>query len=139
MVSIFIDAVVASPRKMSFSTRKLTDPKWQGQPGQRLTVEVQAEKPNDLVIVLTENVFRSYRGKQKEFVTVVKLNGGPDTQTVTLEPRAFQTTDGEVLSSWKDLDLLSFRAYYDKGEKLVGSKSWLGSQPLFQRLWWEGP
>ena len=69
-----------NPHHWEFSTRKLADPKWQGQPGQRLTLDVQAEKPNELVIVLTENFFRSYRGKQQEFVAVVKLNGGKDTQ-----------------------------------------------------------
>lgn len=127
-----------NPHHWEFSTRKLTDPKWRGQEGQRLTVEVQAEKPNELVIVLTENFFRLYRGKMKEYVAVVKLNGGKDTQAVSLEPRDFKTSDGEALSSWKNVDLLSFRAYYDKGGKLLGSKSWAGSQPVFKKLWWEG-
>lgn len=125
-----------NPHHWEFSTRKLTDPKWQGREGQRLTVEVQAEKPNELVIVLTENFFRQYRGKQKEFVAVVKLNGGIDTLTTTLEPKDFRASDGEALSSWKNVDLLSFRAYYDKGEKLIGSKNWAGPQPVFKKLWW---
>ena len=122
----------------SISTRKLADPKWQGQPGQRLTLDVQAEKPNELVIVLTENFFRSYRGKSQEFVAVVKLNGGKDTQTVSLEPKDFKTSDGEALSSWKNVDVLSLRAYYEKGGKLLGSKSWVGPQPVFRKLWWQG-
>ena len=58
-----------------FWTRKLTDPKWRGRPGYRLTVDVKTEKPNELVVVLTENFFRSYRGKQQDFVAVVKLGG----------------------------------------------------------------
>jgi hypothetical protein len=115
-----------------------TDPKWQGQAGQRLTVEVQAEKPNELVVVLTENVFRQYRGKQNEFLAVVKLDGGKDTQTATLELKDFKASDGEALSSWKNVDLLSFRAYYEKGEKLLGSKNWAGQQPEFRKLWWQG-
>ncbi len=127
-----------NPHHWEFSTRKLTDPKWQGQTGQRLALEVQAEQPNELVIVLTENFFRSYRGKSQEFVTVVKLNGGIDTQTVTLEPKDFRTSDGEALSSWKSVDLLSLRAYFDKGGKSLGSKSWAGRQPTFQKLWWQG-
>lgn len=126
-----------NPHHWEFSTRKLNDPKWQGQPGQRLTWEVEAEKPNDLVVVLTENFFRSYRGKMQENVAVVKLNGGKDMQTVTLEPKDFQTSDGVALSSWKNVDLLSLRAYYDKGEKLVGNKSWAGPQPVFKKLWWQ--
>jgi hypothetical protein len=127
-----------NPHHWEFSTRKLADPKWQGQPGQRLTVEVQAEKPNELVIVLTENFFRSYRGKQKEFVSVVKLDSGKETQTVSVEPKDFRTTDGEALSSWKNVDILSLRAYHEKGDKLIGSKNWAGRQPTFRKLRWEG-
>jgi dienelactone hydrolase len=127
-----------NPHHWEFSTRKLTDPKWQGQTGQRLALEVQAEKPNELVLVLTENFFRPYRGKSQEFVAVAKLNGGVDTQTVTLEPKDFRTSAGEALSSWKRVDLLSLRAYFDKGGKSLGSKSWAGGQPTFRKLWWQG-
>lgn len=126
-----------NPHHWEFSTRKLADPKWQGQPSQQFALEVQAEKPNELVIVLTENFFRSYRGKLQEFVAVVKLNGGRESQTVSLKPKAFQATDGQTLSSWKNVDLLSLRAYYDKGERLLGSKSWSGTQPVLRRLWWQ--
>jgi hypothetical protein len=127
-----------NPHHWEFSTRKLADPKWQGQMGQRLSLEVQAEKPNELVIILTENIFRGYRGKSQEFVAVVKLNGGQNTQTVSLEPKDFKTSDGEALSSWKNVDLLSLRAYYEKGSKLLGSKSWAGGLPKFRKLWWQG-
>ena len=126
-----------NPHHWEFSTRKMTDPKWQGKAGQRLMVEVQTEKPNELVIVLTENFFRQYRGKQREYVAVVKLNGGSDTQAVTLAPKDFKDSDGEALSSWKHVDLLSFRAYSDKSGKLVGSKNWAGTQPVFKKMWWQ--
>jgi hypothetical protein len=126
-----------NPHHWEFSTRKLTDPKWQGQSGQRLAFELQAGKPNEIVIVLTTNFFRSYRGNSQEFVAVVKFNGGKDTQTVMLEPKDFKASDGEGLSSWSSVDLLSFRAYYDKGEKLIGSKNWAGPQPVFKKLWWQ--
>ena len=69
-------------------------------------------------------------------MAVVKLNGGRDSQTVSLEPAGFQTVDGAALTSWKNVDVLSLRAYYDKGEKLLGSKNWAGSQPVFRKLWW---
>ncbi len=125
-----------NPHHWDFTTRKLTDPKWRGQPGQRLALEVQAEKPNELLIVLTENFFRFYRGKSQEFVAVVKLSGGKDSQTLVLEPKDFKTRDGEELSSWKNVDLLSLRAYYEKDGKLLGSKSWAGPQPVFKKIWW---
>jgi len=127
-----------NPHHWEYSTRKLTDPKWQGQTGQRLALEVQAEKPNELVIVLTENFFRFYRGKSQEFVAVVKLNGGTDSQNVSLAPGEFKTIDGEALSSWKNVDLLNLRAYFDKGGKSLGSKAWAGGQPKFRKLWWKG-
>ena len=124
-----------NPHHWEYSTRKLNDPKWQGQPGQRLVLDVQAEKPNELVIVLTENFFRSYRGKSQEFVAVVKLSGVA-MQTISLTPDDFLTTEGEKLSSWKHVDLLSLRAYRDKDGKLLGSKSWTGPQPKFHELRW---
>ena len=63
-----------------------------------------------------------------------KLKGGKATQTVSLEPKDF----GEGLSSWKNVDLLGLRAYFDKGGKLLGSKSWAGGQPRFRNLRWQG-
>jgi hypothetical protein len=127
-----------NPHHWEFSTRKLTDPKWQGQKGQWLAFSVQVDNPNELVIVLTENFFRSYRGRQKEFVAVAKLNGGKESQTITLAPEDFKAGDGEALSCWKNVDVLSLRAYYDKSGKLLGSKTWVGRQPVFQKLWWQG-
>ncbi len=125
-----------NPYHWEYSSRKLSDPKWQGQTSQWLTIEVQAEQPNELVIVLTENFFRSYRGPQKECVAVAKLNGGGNSHTISLEPGDFKTGDGEALALWQNVDVLSLRAYYEKDEKLFGSKNWAGSQPVFRKLWW---
>jgi hypothetical protein len=107
---------------------------WRAPPTSQLTIDVRAEKPNELAIVLTENTFRAYRGKQKDFVAIVKLSGGPEAQPVSLEPKDFRALDGEALASWKNVDLLSLRAYYES----LGSKSWAGSQPTFRKLWWQG-
>ncbi|MFO0866557.1 MAG: hypothetical protein U0744_18280 [Gemmataceae bacterium] len=65
----------------------------------------------------------------------MKLGGGR-TRRPSCEPKDFQASDGEALSSWANVDLLSFRAYYEKGDKLLGSKSWAGPQPVFKKLWW---
>ncbi len=124
-----------NPHHWEYSTRRLNDPSWQGQSDQNLTLDVQSRDKNELVIVLTENFFRSYRGKSQEFVAVVKLNGGKP-ETVSLMPGDFSTTTGEQLSSWKNVDLLSFRAYFEKDGKLLGSKSWKGPQPSFHQLRW---
>lgn len=128
-----------NPHHWEFSTRKLSDPKWQGQQNQQLALEVEAEQPNELIVVLTENFFRHYRGKQREYVAVVKLDGAGRSQTIRLAPRDFTSTDGEPtpLTGWSQIDLLSLRAYHDKGDKLVGSKSWSGKRPVFKKLWWQ--
>ena len=125
-----------NPHHWEFSTRKLADPKWQGQKGHRLALDVTAEKPNELVIVLTENFFRSYRGKQNEFVAVVKLKGGDVKQIISLTPGDFKAGDGESLAAWQNVDVLSLRAYRDKAGKLIGSKNWAGSQPRLMSLRW---
>jgi hypothetical protein len=127
-----------NPHHWEYSTRKICDPKWRGKSGDQLVLEVKSAKANELVIVLTENFFREYRGKMQEFVTVVKLQGGNELQTVRLLPRQFTTESGEALTSWSQVDLLSLRAYWERGERLLGSKQWQGSQPVFSQLRWEG-
>lgn len=128
---------IDNPHHWEFSTRKITDPKWQGRDGVQLTVAVQAEQPNELVIVLTENFFRQYRGRQQEFAALIKLIGGPEPQSTSLEPKDFRTLDGEVLSSWENIDLLSIRAYYEKSGNQVGSRTWAGPQPVLRKLSWQ--
>lgn len=125
-----------NPHHWEYSTRKLTDPKWRGAEGGHLAFEIQTEQPNELVVVLTENFFRKYRGKQQEYVAVVKLDGGKDSRSITLNQGDFHTGDGRELSTWRNVDLLSFRAYFEKDGRLVGSKQWAGPQPVFQKLWW---
>lgn len=123
-----------NPHHWEFSTRKLSDPTWQGKPGQRLTFEVTAEKPNELVVVLTENFFRPYRGKQRQAAAVVKLAGGKEPQTVSLKLTDF----GDGPASWQTVDLLGLRAYVEADGKVLGSKNWAGTQPRFRNLRWEG-
>ena len=126
-----------NPHHWQFWTRKITDPKWRGRAGYRLTFDVKTDKPNQLVVQLTENFFRSYRGKQQEFVAVVKLAGGDQWQTISLSSKDFRAVDGEtVLSSWTEVDLLGLRAYCDEGGTLLGSKAWAGSQPRLRNLQW---
>ncbi|MFO0906281.1 MAG: acetylxylan esterase [Pirellulales bacterium] len=128
-----------NPHHWEYSTRKIADSKWRGAADERLAFDVQAARANALVIVLTENFFRSYRGPQHEYVAVVPLTGGDKPQHVSLAPRDFQTLDGRPLASWEQLDLLSFRAYFERNDRLLGSKAWAGAQPVFQSLRWEQP
>lgn len=127
-----------NPHHWELSTRKISDPKWQGQPGYRLVLDAQSEQPNTLVVVITENFFRSYRGKQQELAATVQLAGGRSWQMVSLRPADFRPLEGGApLATWAHADVLSLRAYVEKGGKLIGSKSWAGPQPKFRSLRWE--
>jgi glycerophosphoryl diester phosphodiesterase/dienelactone hydrolase len=128
-----------NPHHWQYWTRKINDPKWRGRDGYQLSFDVKSEKPNELVVVMTENSFRSYRGKQQDFVAVVGLKGGADVQSVKLTPADFKRMgNGEPLKSWQHVDLLGFRAYHEqrRGSGRVGSNRWAGSQPEFRNLRW---
>lgn len=128
-----------NPHHWQFWTRKITDPKWRGGAGERLTFEVKTEKPNRLVVVITENFFRGYRGSRKgESVTVVELPGGSGWHEVSLAAGEFiHQESSKRLESWDVADLLGFRAYYgDRGGKVLGSVRWAGDWPEFRNLRW---
>ena len=130
-----------NPHHWQYWTRKLTDPKWQGQVGQQLTFDVKTEKANQLVVIINENFFRSYRGRQRELVTVVELSGGDQWQKISLPAGQFQVpARGEKLADWSHADLLGFRAYYgDRQGKVLGSTRWAGPQPQLRNLRWSRP
>jgi hypothetical protein len=126
-----------NPHHWQYWTRKLADPAWRGQPAYRLTCGVQSPQANELPIIVTENFCRFYRGKQQDFVAVVKLAGGQKWQTISLSPGDFRAAKGDgALAAWANVDLLGLRAYYDEGGKLLGSKKWAGPQPKLRNLRW---
>ncbi len=125
-----------NPHHWEYSTRKLSDPKWRGAPGRKLAVTARVSASNDLIVVLTENFFRGYRGAQREYTATVKLTGGPDATAAMLSPSDFRTPEGVPLETWSNVDVLSLRPYFERGTYLVGGKSWTGPQPEFRRLWW---
>lgn len=127
-----------NPHHWQYWTRKITDPKWRGRDGYRLAFDVTVEEPNELVVVVSENFFRSYRGRPRDLVAVVPLKKGE--QTIHLSPADFNDAkDESPLESWNQVDQLGFRAYYEvRGtKKRVGSDQWKGSQPVWKQLRWE--
>lgn len=124
-----------NPHHWEYSTRKLNDLKWQGDVGDQLLIDVQTEQDNELVVVVTVNFFRPYRGPTQEYIATIPLHGGP-TGTVTVSLRDLKNQEGTALLSWAQVDLLSLRAYYERNGTLTGSKSWKGPQPQFKRLRW---
>jgi hypothetical protein len=130
-----------NPHHWQYWTRKINDPKWQGQDHYRLALDVKTRDANPMVIVLTENFFRPYRGKQQDYVSTVELQGANQWQTVLLTTSDFQTPDGQrELRSWKTVDLLGFRAYYqakrEAEETVLGTNRWSGPKPTFRNLRW---
>ena len=131
-----------NPHHWQFWTRKITDPKWRGGEGEHLALEVRTEKPNELVLVITENFFRGYRGRRKgDSVAVVKLPGGEGWHQVSLRPGDFMHQQKRTpLESWEFSDLLGFRAYYgERSGKVLGSTRWAGGRPEFRNLRWVKP
>jgi hypothetical protein len=112
------------------------DPRWRGVKGEKLKISVASAEANDLVVVLTENFFRGYRGKSRELAAVVRLPGGGKPAEIVLQASDFKDPAGEVAKDWANADILGFRAYVEKDGKLLGSKAWKGSQPVFSRLEW---
>ena len=128
-----------NPHHWQSWTRKISDPKWQGKPGYALALDVRCEQSNALVVVLTENFFRSYRGKQRDYAAVVKLTGGDGWQPMRLKPSDFKAAEGDgLLKSWQHLDLLGLRAYYvsRRTKVTLGSTQWSGEKPSFRNLRW---
>ena len=127
-----------NPHHWQFWTRKISDPQWRGPSGCKLAFDVKIDRPNELVVVITENFFRSYRGKKLDFVAVVPLKGS-DWESVSLAPGDFKSVDdGSPLKSWEQADLLGFRAYYNerRGKAKFGTTQWAGVQPKFRNLRW---
>jgi hypothetical protein len=120
-------------------TRKVTDPKWRGPDGAKLTLTLQSEKPNLLAFVLKENAWRSYRGKQRVYVAEARLKGGA-VETVTLGLSDFEcTTDGAPPKSWAEMDQLGICAKYKVRRpkpRVLAAEEWRGKQPVIKRLEW---
>ena len=128
-----------NPHHWQYWTRKLSDPKWQGAKDSALALDVQVEKDNKLVVVITKNFFRPYRGQSEDFVAVLPFKGGNTRQTVRLKPSDFQSAkDGSPMTTWQNIDLLGFRAYYEerRGETQFGSTRWVGKRPEFREIRW---
>ena len=120
-------------------TRKVTDPKWRGPKGAKLSLTIQSKQPNVLGIILHENTWRHYRGKKRSYVTEVNLKGGK-AETVTVSLSDFKNvTDDKPLKSWDELDQLGLVAKATiRGEKPVevAAYPWQGPQPKFKQLEW---
>ncbi len=130
-----------NPHHWQYWTRKITDPKWRGPAGARLSLELEVARDNALVFIVIQNEWRGYRGRRKTYVAARELKGSDSRQTVVLSCRDFVAEgDGSRLGSWGQIDRLGLRAYHEISTagktKLLGSKSWRGPQPELRELRW---
>jgi dienelactone hydrolase len=86
-------------------TAKLSDPRWCGPDGARLSFLVLASRPTKLAVILHEHEFSPGAVRYKH---VVQLDAHPDWQPVTLAPGDFKTEAGRTLVTWGSLDVLEF-------------------------------
>ena len=133
-----------NPHHRQSWTRKVTDPLHRGPAGASLSLRLRAEQANALVIVLKENAWRSYRGKEATYVCETKLRGGSEPETLLLRLEDFRDVVNDApLKSWAELDQLALCARYQSRSRSPGFKPktyaaepWQGPPPEFLRLAW---
>ncbi|MFG0287035.1 MAG: dienelactone hydrolase family protein [Rhodopirellula sp. JB044] len=109
-------------------THKINDNQWSAPTNATLSIEVQSEQPNSLVIGVDA------------YAAVIELTGGEQWQTIKLDPSDFQNANGENLANWKDIAEL--RIGYQEtlktkaNRKRVGAR-WKGRAPQLRNLKWQ--
>ncbi len=118
------------PNEWARTTHKLYDDLWKAPSDAKLVVDVLANEPNTLVVVIDENAAE------------VQLMGGDAWQTVRLKPEDFSNAVGDAVQGWdgiKRLKLCPTERLRPKrgGDARVFGKAWRGVWPEFRNLHWE--
>jgi hypothetical protein len=124
------------------TTRKPKDPKWRGDAGRKLLLDVRTDKPNTLVFRVEFAAWGAYPElRQTRYFAVKPLAGTGDWETVTLLPQDFQPVrDGwpDAMPGWQYVTQLTLaaRAVDERGGegKIVGGR-WQGARE-FRNLRW---
>ena len=112
-------------------THKLREEIWQAPPGAKLSLEVQSDQPNRLVILLDD------------YATEVTVEGGTGWQEIVLPPARFKNYSGDPLKNWNTLRRLKLspaehlrapRGIKQKPQLL--GRNWKGDPPRFRNLRW---
>lgn len=133
-----------NPHHWQHWTRKVTDSLHRGPADGFLSLRLRAERANVFVIVLKENAWRGYRGKEATYVHEAEVRGGDEPENLVLGLQDFRNVvDASPLKSWSELDQLAFCARYESRSRTPGSKPktyagqpWQGPPPKFLRLAW---
>lgn len=120
------------PKEWARSTHKIYDPMWKAPTDARLTLKVQCNEPNTLVVRIDDHVAE------------VSLNGGDAWQKVLLNPQDFRNIENEALTDWNQIGRLTLSPSQTlrpgRGSTLDPKKvgiDWKGSKPAFRHLQWE--
>ena len=135
----------ANPHHAQAVTRKLTDPKWRGPAGAKLTLDVKDPDGGALLMTFNVNQWRAYDGvKAGEYYCVKPLAKTRDWQTVNidladLKPR--QPGRSANLNSWQGITELGIVAglHHLPGspEPILSGGTWPGKRQL-RNLRWTG-
>jgi len=120
------------PSEWARSTHKIGDETYAAPEGAVLAVDILAEQPNTLVVVVDD------------YASEVSLRGGDPWQTVVLQPQDLRDAGGDPLDRWKDARRLKLtpeehlkpKRGSEGNPKRIG-KSWSGPEPQFRDLRWQ--
>jgi hypothetical protein len=118
-------------------TRKLTDPKWRGVAGAVLECDLTVAEENELVFVVIENEWRSYRGPKRERICRKMVTGSSERQRVKLLAADFLDDAGKPMTDWSQVDVFGMcRVYQSRTVRNGELRPWKGAAPKFHRLAW---
>lgn len=119
------------PNEWARTTHKLNYAKFKAPGNAKLSLSVQADQPNQLVILLDN------------YAAVVELTGQTKWQTTELKPADFKDYAGTPLDSWSGIKRLKLGAAErlkpgrgQKGKSIIVGKKWQGKPPQFSNLRW---
>lgn len=119
------------PEEWGRSTHKVYDDKWKAPPAARLAFEVQAEKPNTMVVGIDK------------YAAEIELEGRRTWQQVVLSPDDFRNASGRQMTDWEGMMELRLTARDSIRERINGENKttiygapWKGPDPQFRNLRW---
>lgn len=119
------------PEDWARRTHKLYDEQWKAPAGAKLSLEINSEQANRMVVGIDQ------------YATEIQLAGDSRWQRIVLSPGDFHNAVGTVLSDWTGLMELRLSAQETLKEKVDGKDKrltlgadWQGKVPQFRNLQW---
>ncbi|EMI42007.1 dienelactone hydrolase family protein [Rhodopirellula sp. SWK7] len=115
------------PEDWARRTHKVYDPQWAAPPDSLLSIEVQTDSANLMVVGIDA------------FAAEVELRGGADWQTIVLSKSDFMDAEGKSLEEWRGIRELRLGDQETlKGKEVRRSvgKRWNGATPKLRNLQW---